>query len=86
MKMKVILNFQRNKEILFERKEKMNKIKKSVKKKARKNEIKNNQLKNLKELSFANSISFVLFQTTLLESVFILQTLSFGIIHSAMAS
>ena len=75
MKMKVILNFQRNKEILFEKQ-----------KKQRKNENKNNQLKNLKELAFANSISFVLYQTTLLESVFILQTLSFGIIHSAMAS
>ena len=36
---------ERNKEILFERKEKMNKTKKSVKKKARKNENKNNQLK-----------------------------------------
>ena len=42
-------------------------------------------IKNLKELSFANSISFVLFQTTLFESVFLLQTLSLGIILPAMA-
>ena len=39
----------------------------------------------MKELSFANSISFVLFQTTLFESVFLLQTLSLGIIHLATA-
>ena len=38
MEMKVILNFQRNKEIHFEKQKK-------VKKKARKNENKNNQLK-----------------------------------------
>ena len=54
-------------------------------KKKKENENKNNQLKNLKELSFANSISFVLFQTTLFENVFLLQTLSLGIILPAMA-
>ena len=60
--------------------------KKEKKKNKEKKENENNQLKNLKELSFANSISFVLFQTTLFESVFLLQTLSLGIIHPATAS
>ena len=77
--MKVILNFQRNKEILFEKQKKK-------RKKARKKWKQKQSIKNLKELAFANSISFVLFQTTLFESVFLLQTLSLGIILPAIAS